>query len=54
MLLLVLQNQPFMILATLPAILLVWFTYGRPLLRRRFRRALASAPSWELRAEGPD
>jgi Flp pilus assembly protein TadB len=53
-LLLVLQDRPFVILASLPAILMVWFVYGRPLLRRRFRRAIASAPRWELRPEsGP-
>ena len=53
-LVLVLQDQPFVLLATLPAILMVWFLYGRPFLRRRYRRAIAAAPRWELRPEsGP-
>jgi hypothetical protein len=52
---LVMANQPLQILAGLPLILGVWFLYGRPLLRRRFRKAIADRPQWELHAErGPE
>jgi hypothetical protein len=48
------SNQPLQILAGLPLILVTWFMYVRPLLRRRFRRAIADLPTWELHAErGP-
>lgn len=49
-LLLAIANHPLQILAGLPIILLIWFVYVRPVLRRRYRRALASRPKWELRA----
>jgi hypothetical protein len=45
------QGQPIQIIAVVPVILIAWFTYVRPLMRRRFRRAIAARPSWELRAE---
>jgi hypothetical protein len=44
-------NQPLQILAGLPLILGSWFLYVRPLLRRRFLRAIADRPQWDLRAE---
>jgi hypothetical protein len=46
-------NQPLQILAGLPLILLTWFLYVRPLLRRRFRRAIADRPRWDIHAEPP-
>jgi hypothetical protein len=45
------SNQPLQILAGLPLILVSWFLYVRPLLRRRFLRAIADRPQWELHAE---
>jgi hypothetical protein len=51
-LVLILQDKPLFLLVALPALLLIWFTYGRPILRSRYRRAIAGTKSWELRAEG--
>jgi uncharacterized protein (DUF983 family) len=48
---LVLANQPLQIMAGLPFILVTWFLYARPLLRRRFLKAIADRPQWELHAE---
>jgi len=48
---LAISNQPFQIGAGLPIILIVWFTYVRPLMRRRYRRAIAGRPRWELAAD---
>src|SRR5207247_8407783 len=48
---LAMAGQPLQILAGLPLILVSWFLYVRPLLRRRFLRAIAGRPQWELRAE---
>jgi len=48
---LVLANQPLQIIAGLPFILVTWFLYGRPLLRRQFLKAIADRPQWELHAE---
>ena len=44
-------NQPLQILAGLPLILVTWFLYVRPLLRRRYLRAIADRPRWQVRAE---
>ncbi|MGZ4430810.1 MAG: hypothetical protein ACXVYV_04105 [Gaiellales bacterium] len=55
LLFLAVYGYPFQMFLALPMILLVWFIYVKPLLRRRYRRALAGLPTWELRAEGgPD
>jgi hypothetical protein len=52
---LAIANQPLQLFAGLPLILITWFLYVRPLLQRRFRRAIANRPTWELRAErGPE
>jgi hypothetical protein len=48
---LAISNQPFQIGAGLPIILIAWFTYVRPIMRRRYRRAIASRPRWELAAD---
>jgi hypothetical protein len=51
---LAIANQPLQLLAGLPLILVGWFLYVRPLLRRRFRKAIANRPTWELHADrGP-
>jgi hypothetical protein len=48
---LVLQGQPFVLLIGLSSILFAWFTYGRPFVRSRYRKALAALPRWNLEAE---
>jgi hypothetical protein len=48
---LVLQRQPFVLLIGLSSILFAWFTYGRPFVRSRYRKALAALPRWNLEAE---
>jgi hypothetical protein len=48
---LVLQGQPFVLLIGLSSILFAWFTYGRPFVRSRYRKALATLPRWDLKAE---
>jgi hypothetical protein len=49
---LALSGQPIQIMAGLPVILIAWFTYGRPLMRRRYRRRIRELTrSWELHAE---
>ncbi len=46
-----LQGQPFVLLIGLSSILFIWFTYGRPFVRGRYRKALATLPRWNLEAE---
>lgn len=48
---LALSHQPVQIFAGLPLILLVWFMYVRPVFRRRYRRAIADVPTWQLHSE---
>jgi hypothetical protein len=48
---LVTQGQPFVLLIGMPAILFGWWTYGRPFVRARYRKALATLPAWDLKAE---
>ena len=48
---LVTQGQPIVLLVGMPAILFAWWTYGRPFVRGRYRKALATLPSWDLKAE---
>jgi hypothetical protein len=48
---LVLQDQPLVLLIGMPSILFAWFTYGRPFVRHRYRKALATLPKWDLEAE---
>jgi hypothetical protein len=45
------QGQPFVLLLGMPAILFAWWTYGRPFVRSRYRKALATLPVWDLKAE---
>jgi hypothetical protein len=37
----------------LPMALVAWFTFIRPAHRRRYRKAIAELPRWDLRADGP-
>jgi hypothetical protein len=48
---LVLQGKPIVLLIGMPSILFAWFTYGRPFVRSRYRKALATLPRWNLEAE---
>lgn len=48
---LALSHRPVQIFAGLPLILLVWFMYVRPVFRRRYRRAIADVPTWQLHSE---
>jgi hypothetical protein len=49
---LALFGVPFQVFILLPAILLVWFTYVRPLLRRRYRRRIGElTSSWKLHGQ---
>jgi hypothetical protein len=45
------QGQPIVLLVGMPAILFAWWTYGRPFVRGRYRKALATLPRWNLEAE---
>jgi hypothetical protein len=50
---LALTAQPFQILIGLPFILLLWFTYVRPVMRSRYRRRVGELQrNWTLKAEG--
>ena len=52
-LLLALTAQEFQIFIGLPLILLVWFTYVRPIMRSRYRRRVGELQrTWTLKAEG--
>jgi hypothetical protein len=51
MLVLLLYGEPIQILIALPFLMIAWLTYGRPLLRRRYRRLVAERPTWDLSAE---
>jgi hypothetical protein len=48
---LLLQGKPIVLLIGMPSILFAWFTYGRPFVRSRYRKALATLPRWNLEAE---
>lgn len=54
MLALILAGQPFQVMVAVPFFLISWFSFGRPIVRNRYRRALAQRPRWELHAEGGD
>jgi hypothetical protein len=52
-LVLALTAQQFQLFIGLPSILLVWFIYIRPFMRRRYRARVGELTrSWTLRAEG--
>jgi Flp pilus assembly protein TadB len=49
---LVIYGLPFQVFIALPAILLFWFTYVRPIMRRRYKRRLGElTATWELHGE---
>ena len=48
-----LTGNVYQILVGLPMVLLIWFVYVKPLLHRRYRRAVGDLTRrWHLRAEG--
>ncbi len=52
-LLLALTAQPFQLFIGLPFILLLWFTYVRPVMRSRYHRRVGELQrTWVLKAEG--
>jgi len=46
-----LTGNTFSVFFLLPVALMGWFVFVRPFHRRRYRRAIAELPRWELRAE---
>jgi uncharacterized protein (DUF983 family) len=53
MLLLALTAQPFQLFIGLPFVLLLWFTYVRPVMRSRYMRRVGELQrTWTLKAEG--
>ena len=48
-----LTGNIFSVFVLLPLALMIWFYFVRPAHRRRYRRAIAELPRWELRPEEP-
>jgi hypothetical protein len=46
-----LTGNLFSVAVLLPLAMMAWFTFVRPAHRKRYRRALADLPRWELRPE---
>jgi hypothetical protein len=46
-----LTGNIFSVVILLPLALMLWFYFVRPFHRRRYRRAIAELPRWELRPE---
>jgi len=46
-----LTGNIFSVFVLLPLALMIWFYFVRPFHRRRYRRAVAELPRWELRPE---
>jgi Flp pilus assembly protein TadB len=46
-----LTGNIFSVFILLPMSLMLWFYFVRPFHRRRYRRAIAELPRWELRPE---
>ena len=46
-----LTGNLFSVFILLPLALMLWFYFVRPFHRRRYRRAIADLPKWELRPE---
>jgi hypothetical protein len=46
-----LTRNTFSVFFLLPVALSVWFVFVRPVHRRRYRRAIADLPRWELKPE---
>jgi hypothetical protein len=47
----ILTHNVFSVFFLLPVALGVWFVFLRPVHRRRYRRAIANLPRWELKPE---
>jgi hypothetical protein len=47
----ILTGNTFSVFFLLPVALSVWFVFLRPVHRRRYRRAIADLPRWELKPE---
>ena len=41
----------FSVFVLLPLAMMAWFIFVRPAHRKRYRRAIADLPRWELRPE---
>jgi hypothetical protein len=48
---LVIWGYPFQIFIALPGILLGWYLFVKPTMRRRYMQAMASRPEWTLHPE---
>ena len=46
-----LTGNTFSFFILLPLAMMLWFYFVRPFHRRRYRRAVADLPRWELRPE---
>jgi hypothetical protein len=46
-----LTGNIFNVFVLLPMAMVIWFTFLRPVHRRRYRRAIADLPRWELRPQ---
>ena len=46
-----LTGNTFSVFILLPLAMMLWFYFLRPFHRRRYRRAVAELPRWELRPE---
>ena len=46
-----LTGNVFSVFILLPLAMMTWFFFVRPAHRRRYRRAIADLPRWELRPE---
>jgi hypothetical protein len=46
-----LTGNVFSVFFLMPIALTVWFVFLRPAHRRRYRRAIADLPRWELRPD---
>jgi hypothetical protein len=46
-----LTGNIFNVFVLLPMAMVIWFSFVRPAHRRRYRRAIADLPRWELRPE---
>jgi hypothetical protein len=47
----ILTGNTFSVFILLPLTLMLWFYFLRPVHRRRYRRAIAELPRWELRPD---
>ena len=46
-----LSGNTFSVFILLPLAMMIWFYFVRPFHRRRYRRAIAELPRWQLRPE---